>query len=219
MIGCAQCVLEYATKIGQGNWASRQSITYICRYLSTAAKQSGTQAHLKPYLLDVLTHVAVPLTFFSADLHQEWKEDPTEVIRRNSSALMMAVVDDLYDPRDAAISLIRDVMRTKALREALLDPFMKSILSIAAECTQSGMASVCLSVAMCKTPTHPPDYCDLLDTDSLSFSQPLNTDYTTVKITLLQTFGSMLCNLCVQNKGHLMQTQPLPTKWTEPCWY
>lgn len=140
LIICLQCVLEYATNIGKGQWASRQSITYICRYLSTAAKQSGTQAQLKPYLLDVLTHVAVPLTFFSADLHQEWKEDPTEVIRRNSSALMMAVVDDLYDPRDAAITLVRDVMRTKALRDVLLDPFMKSILGIASEYTQCGMS-------------------------------------------------------------------------------
>lgn len=144
MTTCLQCVLEYATKIGQGQWASRQSITYICRYLSTAAKQSGTQGQLKPYLLDVLTHVAVPLTFFSTELHQEWKEDPTEVIRRNSSALIMAVVDDLYDPRDAAVSLIRDVMRTKTLRDALLDPFMKSILGIATECTECG-ASVCRS--------------------------------------------------------------------------
>eukprot|EP00892_Ulva_mutabilis_P009974 jgi/Ulvmu1/7349/UM036_0009.1 len=136
-----KCVLEYAMKIGQGHWASRQSITYICRYISTAAKQSGTQVHVKPYLLEVLTHVALPLTFFSAELHQEWKEDPMEVIRRNSTALMMAVVVDLYDPRDAAISLVRDVMRTKALRETLLDMFMKSVLGVAAEYTQCDHAT------------------------------------------------------------------------------
>lgn len=54
---------------------------------------------------------------------------------------MMAVVEDLYDPRDAAISLVRDVMRTKALRDTLLDPFMKSVLAIAAEYTQCGALS------------------------------------------------------------------------------
>lgn len=69
----------------------------------------------------------------SAELHQEWSEDPMEVIRRNSCAVMMAVAEDLYDPRDAAVNLIHDVLKTRALREPLLDPFMEAVLGIAAE--------------------------------------------------------------------------------------
>lgn len=133
-----QCILQYAKNIGEGQWASRQSITYTCRYLQTAAKQSATQEYLKPYLFDMLVHVAMPLTFFNRELHEEWTEDPMEVIRRNSAALIMVTTDDLYDPRDASVSLIRDIMKTKALSQALLEPFMKAVLQVLVDFKQCG---------------------------------------------------------------------------------
>jgi hypothetical protein len=134
-----QCVLQYAKSIGEGQWASRQSITYTCRYLQTAAKQTATQEHLKPFLFDMLVHVALPLTYFNRELHEEWTEDPMEVVRRNSTALIMVSTDDLYDPRDASVGLIRDIMKTKCLAQALLDPFMKAVLDIIVEFKQCGM--------------------------------------------------------------------------------
>jgi hypothetical protein len=56
-----------------------------------------------------------------------------EVIRKNSTAILMAVIEDIYDPRDAAIQLIRDVLKNKKLRPDLLEPFMKNVLGIAEE--------------------------------------------------------------------------------------
>lgn len=134
-----QCVLQYAKAIGEGQWASRQSISYTCRYLQTAVKQDAGQQFLKPFLFDMLVHVALPLTFFNQELHTEWSEDPMEVIRRNSAALITVTTDDMYDRRDASVTLIRDIMKTKALASALLDPFMKVLMDIITEFKQCGV--------------------------------------------------------------------------------
>jgi hypothetical protein len=149
-----QCILQYAKHIGEGQWASRQSITYTCRYLQTAAKQSSTQEYLKPLLFDLLVHVAIPITFFNRELHEEWTEDPMEVIRRNSAALITVTTEDLYDPRDASVSLIRDVLKTKALSQVLLDPFMNAVLNIIVEFKHCGafwMLSCRLFALSCAT--------------------------------------------------------------------
>lgn len=141
---CVQCILQYAKNIGEGQWASRQSITYTCRYLQTAAKQSTTQEYLKPFLFDMLVHVGMPLAFFNRELHEEWTEDPMEVIRRNSSALILVTTDDMYDPRDASVSLIRDILKTKALSQALLEPFMAAMMGVIVEFKQCGVLPRCL---------------------------------------------------------------------------
>lgn len=125
-----QCVLELATAIGKGAWCSRQATCYICKYLDEAMKQRHTAQALSPYLLDVLVHVMLPLCFFSARAQREWEEDPTEVIRKNSSALCMFTADDLYDPRDAAMSFIMGVLKAPKHRDKLLDPFMDHVLTI-----------------------------------------------------------------------------------------
>lgn len=138
-----QCILQYAKNIGEGQWASRQAITYTCRYLQTAAKQTATQEFLKPFLFDMLVHVAMPITFFNRELHEEWTEDPMEVIRRNSASLVMVTTDDLYDPRDASVGLIRDIMKTRPLSQALLDPFMKAVLDIVVEFKKCGVLCLC----------------------------------------------------------------------------
>ena len=86
----------------------------------------------------MLVHVAMPLTFFNRELHEEWTEDPMEVIRRNSSALISLTTDDLFDPRDASVMLIRDIMKTKTLSQALLEPFMTAVLAVIVEFKQCG---------------------------------------------------------------------------------
>jgi hypothetical protein len=157
-----QCVLQYAESVGRGEWATRQAISYSCRYLQSAATQSVPQGHLQPFLFNILTHIALPLTFFSEALHREWVDDPMEVIRRNSSAVLMVNADDLYDPRDAAVNLIHDILKTRALQPTLLDPFMEAVIGICVTLRTAG-APPCvrprpcmpMHASHCAPPVHP----------------------------------------------------------------
>ena len=126
-------MLEQVTAIGRGAYVSRQAYVFLTRYLVEGVKHKPTRELLAPYLLEILTCVILPLCCFTPALHEQWREDPMEVIRKNSSALTAYDTEDIYDVRDASVHVLLEVMRAKPLCAALLEPFMEKVVGIAAE--------------------------------------------------------------------------------------
>ena len=128
-----------------GAYISRQAFTYLTRTLVEFARLRSTAPLLAPYVDDILGHVILPKTFFTAALHRQWQEDQMEVIRKNSATLTAFDEEDMYDPRDAAIFMCLEVMKVKALREKALEPFMARVLAIAqAHRAEHGAHSCCV---------------------------------------------------------------------------
>lgn len=126
-----QCMLEMLTAVGRGEYVSRQAFTYLARYTTEACKHKASLPVIAPFLHDTLLHVLLPTCFFTDALHEQWTNDPMEVIRKNSTADITLESDDFYDVRDAAISAVLDLMRIKPLQAQLLEPLMKEVASIA----------------------------------------------------------------------------------------
>jgi hypothetical protein len=123
--------LELVKGIGQGEYCSRQCITYLCRYLIEVCDQKALRVLVMPYLQDILIRVMLPLCFFTDRLNEQWHEDPMEVIRKNSTALISYDADDMYDVRDSAASVVVEIMKIKVLRDKFLEPFMKEVVALA----------------------------------------------------------------------------------------
>jgi hypothetical protein len=126
-----QAMLELLKGIGHGEYCSRQAFMHLSRYIAEACKHKATQSFIAPYLQEILIRVMLPLCFFTDKLHKEWTDDPMEVIRKNSMVEMSGDMEDVYDVRNAAVNVMLEVMKIKPLREQLLEPFMREVVSIA----------------------------------------------------------------------------------------
>ena len=127
--GHLQAVIALLEDVAKGAWYAPRVLQIMSCYIEVCVRPPHPHQELEPYLNDILAHAILPQCCYTEEDQEEWDTDPMEVIRKNSSSGFQLMVEELYDPQNAAVVLIKKVMDIKRVQARCLDPLMDTILS------------------------------------------------------------------------------------------